>query len=124
EELARWVGQLERQIAERALQERSRAADAGVELVASAGQRGVVWKIDDGGLDRARALLGAPGELTLRVVRIVVGANHSVESQQEDRRPLPPSGWELLDAPAQARLVVAVGLTEGARFVSIAHASA
>ena len=122
EELARWAGQLQRRIAEKILRERP--ARIGVEIVRAAGVPGVTWKIDEAGLGRARALLGAPGELTLRVVRIVVGPNHSVESRQEDRRPLEPSGWALLDAPAKARLVVSVGLADGARFVSIAHASA
>lgn len=122
EELARWAGHLERRIAEKVLRERP--ARIGVEIVRAAGVPGVTWKIDEAGLGRARALLGAQGELTLRVVRIVVGPNHSVESRQEDRRPLEPSGWALLDAPAKARLVVSVGLAEGARFVSIAHASA
>jgi hypothetical protein len=122
EELARWAGHLERRVAESVL--RARSPRLGVEIVVAAGLRGVLWKIDDAGLGRARALLGGQGELTLRVVRILRGADHSVESRQEDRRPLEPSGWALLDAPPKARLVVSVGLAEGARFVSIAHASA
>ena len=122
EELARWAEHLERKIAESVLG--ARAARLGVEIVEAAGRRGAVWKIDEAGLGRARALLGAEGELTLRVVRIVRGADYRVESRQEDRRPLEPSGWALLDAPPGTRLVVSVGLAEDARFVSIAHASA
>lgn len=123
EELARWAGHLERRIAERALRDRSAAAPVGVEIVAAAGVRGAVWSVDEAGLTRARALLGEHGELTLRVVRVVAHDDHRVESRQEDRRPLAPRGWALLDAPPRARLVVSVGLADGPRFVSIAHAS-
>jgi len=83
--------------------------------------RGLVWRLDEADLGRGRALLGANGVLTLRVVQIVAHPDHSVESRREDRRPLEPAGWTRLDAPEGARLVASVGLSEGERFVSVLH---
>jgi len=124
DDLARWAAHLERRIAERTLSERSRAELTGVEIVPAGALRGAVWSIDDAGLARARALLGAEGELTLRVIRVLAHEDYRVETHQEDRRALESRGWALLDAPERARLIVSAGLSDGARFVSIAHASA
>lgn len=124
EELPRWASRLERRIAERALEARSAEASAGVEIVPAGSSRGVVWAVDDAGLARARALLGTQGELTLRIVQVLANEDYRVETRQQDRRLIQARGWALLDAPSHARLVIAVGLSEAARFVSIAHASA
>lgn len=127
EELARWARHLERRVAETelraALQSALASPSARVELRRASSLRGVAWRVDESGVARARALLGTPGALTLRVVRVLAHPDHSVETRQEDRRPLEASGWALLDAPERARLVVAVGLADGDRFVSIAHAA-
>jgi hypothetical protein len=127
-DLVVWRDALFVRIAERAIRERATARLAGdqgpfVEIIAGTNGRGVVWRVDEAGLSKARALLGARGVLTLRVVRVIAHPDHSVESRQEDRRPLEASGWARLDVASSARLVVSVGLSEGERFVSVSHAA-
>lgn len=121
-ELERWAAHLERRIAERALQARV-ARVRGVEITPTHGLRGVAWSVDEAGIDRGRALLGAEGALTLRVVRVLAHPDRRVESQQEDQPLTSTSGSTLLDAPPNARLIVSVGLSDSERFVSIAHAA-
>lgn len=126
EELARWEERLTQTVAERALAEHARSetqAGSFVRFVLVEGRRGVVWHVDEPGVDRARALLGGDGALLLRVVRVLSLPDHSVETRQADR-PTEHRGWALLDAPLEARLVVAIGVGDGERFASIAHASA
>lgn len=126
-ELSAWRARLERGLAESALRGRAGALLARegsfVEILREAGARAVVWRVDDAGLARARALLGASGALTLRVVRVLSHPDRSVESRQEDRRPLEASGWALLDVAPSAKIVASVGVAEAERFVSVAHAA-
>jgi hypothetical protein len=109
------------------LRDRARARlDRGgsfVEVLAEGAMRAIAWRIDDAGLARARALLGADGALTLRVVRVLAHPDHSVESRQEDRRPLEASGYAIIEGAARAKIVASVGLAQGERFVSVAHAA-
>jgi hypothetical protein len=127
EELARWRASLEARLDERIIREQaeSRLARGGVfvELTRAEHSRGIVWRVEEAGIARARALLGTEGALTLRVVRVRAHADHSVESRQEDRRPLETSGWARIEADKNARLIVSVGLCAGERFASIAHAA-
>lgn len=126
-ELRAWRARLERETSESALRARARALLARegsfVEILGDAGARAVVWRVDEAGLARARALLGASGALTLRVVRVLSHPDRSVESRQEDRRPLEASGWALLDVGPSAKVVASVGVAAAERFVSVAHAA-
>lgn len=117
--------EVENRLADDALRARATArleAPGGsfVELLGVEHGRGVVWRSDEASLSRGRALLGAPGQLTLRVVQVVARDDLSVSTRWEDH-PVQPSGWRRIDAPATARLVVSLGLSEGAQFVSIRH---
>ncbi len=126
-ELAAWAERLAPTVAQRALQERAHAwleNGAGVHILSSGSARAVVWRVDEASIERARALLGARGLLTLRVIRVLALPDLSVETTQEDRRPLEASGWAVIDSPLGARLVISVGVAEGERFVSVAHAAA
>lgn len=128
EELSKWRASLEARIDERSIRERAQARlgrdDAPfVEILDADSSRGIAWRVNEAGIARARALLGTEGSLTLRVVRVRAHPDHSVESRQEDRRPLETSGWARIEAAKSAKLIVSVGLCAGDRFVSIAHAS-
>lgn len=124
-ELAEWRARLERKLALEELRERAHALlerrGAFVEVLAAEGARAVVWCVDDAGLARARALLGEDGALTLRIICVVAHPDYSVETRQEDRRPLEPTGYAILDAEPGAKVVASVGLAAGERFVSAAH---
>jgi len=93
----------------------------GVAILSERGVRAVVWRVDEAGLARARALLRAEGQLTLRIVTVEADAALAVSNRSEDRGPIEQSGFELLETGPGARLVVSVGLREADRFVSVAH---
>lgn len=126
-ELRVWQAGLEERIREQAIKKLARARLARDDapfvevLPGSESARGVAWRVSDAGIARAKALLGSDGALTLRVIRVRAHDDRSVESRQEDRRPLETVGWARIDAPASAKLVVSVGLWNGERFASIAH---
>ncbi len=126
-ELRAWRERLERSIAQSALRDRARArlerSGTFAEVIAERGARAIVWRVDDEGLARGRELLGAKGALTLRVIRVLAHPDHSVESRQEDRRPLEASGFAIIDSEPSAKIVASVGVADGERFVSIAHAA-
>lgn len=126
EELAALRADVEGRLADDALRRTATARLRGpggpfVEILDVPHGRGVAWRVDEASLARGRALLGAPGELTLRVVRVISHPDHTVESRREDRRPLEPSGWARLESVPNARLVVSFGLADGERFVSVLH---
>ncbi|MGE0788954.1 MAG: hypothetical protein AB7S26_24995 [Sandaracinaceae bacterium] len=114
-------GQVRAQRAERRAKARL-AAGGGpfVELFAEAATRAVAWTVDDHGLERARAVLGEAGTLTLRSVVVAAHKDRSVETRRTDR-PVSVKGAITLGAQADARWVVSVGLAAGERFASIAH---
>jgi hypothetical protein len=121
-ELSSWEERLRAAQAQRSFE--AATLELGVRWVDTEPHRGVAWRIDEGGLERARAVLGAVGRLALRVVRVVSHADGTIESRVEDRRPAEARGFARIDAPPGARLVVAIGVAEGDRFVSIAHTAA
>jgi hypothetical protein len=127
-ELTSWLEALEHRIADTALRELARARlakdeDAFIEITAQGTLRGVAWRLDERGIDRARALLRGRGTPTLRVVTIIAHPDHSVETRQEDRLPIETSGYATLEVPKNAKLVVSIGLSESGRYASIAHAA-
>lgn len=83
------------------------------------------WHATAAGIRRARAVLGADGELALRVVVVAPDVREIVRTQVVVHGPVDAAG-ELPATPAieGARRVAAVGLRAGERFVSIAHARA
>jgi hypothetical protein len=120
DELSRWAERLAR--AEVAAFFEPGAPARAVRVSSTRGQRQVAWRTEDADLEGARALLGEEGVLTLRVVRVLAHHDGAVERRVDDRRPVEPYGSAWLDAPERARVVVAIGVTEGERFVAVAHA--
>lgn len=83
------------------------------------------WQVTDAGLARARAVLGAPGELAVRVVAVRTETGALVRTEITDHGPVAASGdWLAPLEPGAARYVSSIGLRHGERFVSIAHRTA
>jgi hypothetical protein len=83
------------------------------------------WSVSEAGLERARVLLGAPGELAVRWVDIRPDASRVVRSEITEHGPVAARGeWTLPASSGSARAFAAVGLREAQRFVSIAHVRA
>ncbi len=125
--LAARVVELEAQVSgERAkAQADARLADGGegfIALCASGSSRAAAWAVDDRGLERARALLGADGVLTLRVVQVCARPDRTVARERDDRV-VEARGVAALGSAPGARWVVSIGLAAGDGFVSIAHAA-
>ena len=84
----------------------------------------LTWQVNDADAQRARALLGHPGELALRVVTVRPDPDKIVQSEITEHGPLNASGaWTLLLPTPDANCVGAIGVRHGERFVSIAHES-
>ncbi|HEX7476216.1 MAG TPA: hypothetical protein VF331_00275 [Polyangiales bacterium] len=80
------------------------------------------WSISREGQARARALLGSPGELTVRVVSIRPDQERVVRSEITEHGPIAPDGeWTATLADQGSRCFAAVGLRDAQRFVSIVH---
>lgn len=90
-----------------------------VDVVTVGEAHAAAWSIDDAGLERARTLLEAEGELTLRVV--TVKAVDGAPAREREDHTVQRSGARSLGSGA--RFVVSVGLASEDRFVSIAHAA-
>lgn len=89
------------------------------------GESIVHWHASAAGIRRARAVLGADGELAVRVVVVAPDAREFVRTQVVDRGPVDAAGEVPATAAVDgARRVAAVGLRAGERFVAIAHARA
>ncbi len=114
--------ELERRLALDELARQALGASDGVGLVRQDDACAVAWRVDRAGLARARAVLGTDGQLTLRVVRIGHRQEGALRSHH-DRDASVRSGVALVDALASDRVVASVGLLDGDRFVSIAHAT-
>lgn len=82
------------------------------------------WRVGESGIARARAVLGTPGELALRVVAVRVDASSVVHTEITDHGPVDRDGVLIAPAPSDAtRHITSIGLRNADRFVSIAHAS-
>lgn len=82
------------------------------------------WRVGEAGIARARAVLGTPGELALRVVAVRVDAAAVVRAEITDHGPVDRDGVLIAPAPSDAtRHITSIGLRNATRFVSIAHAS-
>ena len=82
------------------------------------------WHVGSEAIHRARAVLGAHGELALRVVMVRVDQGLFVRTETLDHGPIESSGdWTAPLQPSAARYVSSVGLRSGDRFVSIVHAA-
>jgi hypothetical protein len=82
------------------------------------------WRVGADAIQRARAVLGAHGELALRVVTVRVEDGLFVRTETLDHGPIGSVGiWTAPLAPGAARYVSSVGLRSGDRFVSIVHAT-
>jgi hypothetical protein len=83
------------------------------------------WRVTEAGVARARAVLGAPGELAVRVVAVRTETGARVSTEITDHGPVAASGdWLAPLQPRAARYVSSIGLRHGERFVSIAHRTA
>jgi hypothetical protein len=80
------------------------------------------WHVTESGAARARALLGAPGELAIRLVSVRADPGTVVQSDVTEHGPVERAGeWTAQLAGADVHCVTAVGLRAAGRFVSIAH---
>lgn len=85
----------------------------------------VHWHASVAGIRRARAVLGADGELAVRVVVVAPDEREFVRTEVVDHGPVDATGEvPAIAAVAGARRIAAVGLRAGERFVAIAHARA
>lgn len=83
----------------------------------------VSWELDDVSVQRARRVLGAEGTLAARLVWVAPDATTLVRSDMRERRDVPSAGeWVIGELPEGARATASVGITDGERFISIAHA--
>lgn len=85
----------------------------------------LAWATTASGIARAQAVLGAAGELALRVVAITPDPTRVVRSEITERGPVEPQGdWTSPAVEPGARCFAAIGVRSGGRFVAIAHAPA
>lgn len=88
------------------------------------GQLELTWQVNDVDTQRARALLGQHGELSLRIVCVQPDATQVVRSSVTEHGPLDASGaWSWVLPGPEAHCVGSIGVRHGGRFVSIAHES-
>jgi hypothetical protein len=81
------------------------------------------WKVTPEGMARARAVLGQPGELAVRLVIIAPDAERVVRTDITEHGPVHEDG-EWLAPRSEGRCFAAVGLRAEDRFVSITHVRA
>ncbi len=81
------------------------------------------WDVSEDGQRRARAVLGHDGELAVRLVTIRPDPDRVVRSEITEHGPVHASGeWTADLVEGTARCLATIGLRDGNRFVSIAHA--
>src|SRR6185312_7255915 len=86
------------------------------------GQLELTWQVNDLDAQRARALLGQHGELSLRIVCVQPDPAQVVRSSVTEHGPLDTSGaWSWVLPGPEAHCVGSIGVRHGGRFVSIAH---
>ncbi|MEY4583437.1 MAG: hypothetical protein RL701_8140 [Pseudomonadota bacterium] len=82
------------------------------------------WEVTHAATDRARLLLGHPGELALRIVSVRRDPTQVLQSEVAEHGPVAENGvWTLQLPSADAHCVGSVGIRHGERFVSIVHVS-
>jgi len=82
------------------------------------------WQVTSGGVERARLVLGGPGELAVRIIAVRVDAHAEVHSEILDHGPVEHTGvWIAPLSTKATRYVSSIGLRTAERFVSIAHAA-
>jgi hypothetical protein len=90
----------------------------------SARQLQLRWQISAASAERARAVLGAQGELTLRIVAIRADPASVVHSEITEHAPVEIAGEWLTELDTDAtHCVSSIGVRQAGRFVSIVHAS-
>ena len=102
----------------------TRASEDDVDSIGANERAAVVrWRATAAGIRRARAVLGADGEIAVRVVVVAPDPDTFVRTSVVDHGPVDATG-ELPTPPRVegARTLAAVGLRAGPRFVAIAHA--
>lgn len=93
-----------------------------IDLVRKHAEVRLSWQVSESATQRARALLGQPGELAVRVVSVHAEPARLVESRVSEHGPVTPNGtWTVTLPSPLAHCVSAIGLRHGDRFVSIAH---
>ncbi|MCG8556410.1 MAG: hypothetical protein MJD61_14140 [Proteobacteria bacterium] len=81
------------------------------------------WDVSPSGLTRAEAVLGATGELTLRLIAVAPDPSEVLRTDVTDQRPIERSGrWSTPALDPGSRGLAAVGLLAQGRFVAISHA--
>jgi hypothetical protein len=82
------------------------------------------WQVSEPAAARARALLGVPGELAVRLVTVRADPGRVVQSEVMEHGPIAQQGeWTAQLVSADTHCVSAIGLRSGGRFVSIVHKS-
>lgn len=95
-----------------------------LQLRREAGQLELTWQVNPHDAQRARRLLGQPGELSLRIVCVQADPQQVVRSSITEHGPLEPEGaWSWTLPGPDSHCVGSVGVRHGDRFVSIAHES-
>ncbi|MBO6936210.1 MAG: hypothetical protein JJ863_14640 [Deltaproteobacteria bacterium] len=130
EDLRKEVDRLESSARSRGTKSASDAGDAdddeseGVEVIAlPVGQSRVLiaWSVAGPALAAAEAMLDDPADLEARVVVVRADSNGAIRREVRER-PAEPAGEWVVPVYAGARVTAAVGLNQGGRFVSVAHA--
>ena len=95
-----------------------------LQLRREAGQLELTWQVNPHDAQRARRLLGQPGELSLRIVCVQADPQQVVRSSVTEHGPLEPEGvWSWSLPSPDTHCVGSVGVRHGDKFVSIAHES-
>jgi hypothetical protein len=88
-----------------------------------AGEALVAWHVSEGALRRARSLAGDDASLVLRAIVLDLGEGGAPRRRVREED-VTAAGERMLQLEGRSRVVAAVGVRAGDRFVSIAHAPA
>ncbi len=88
-----------------------------------AGEALVAWHVSEGALRRARSLVGDQAALVLRAIVLDLGEGGAPRRRVQEES-VSAAGERMLQLEGRSRVVAAVGVRAGDRFVSIAHAPA
>jgi hypothetical protein len=104
-------------------EEESGDRDECVAVPLRAGEALVAWHVSEGALRRARSLAGNDASLVLRAIVLDLGEGGAPRRRVREED-VAAAGERMLQLEGRSRVVAAVGVRAGDRFVSIAHAPA
>lgn len=106
---------------EAAVRARYAAGGTFIDVVTVDGRPALAFAIDDEGLARGRAVLGARGRPAVRRVVVSQADDGAVRSRSEDEPLDARRGGRPLGCGPGERLVAAIGVVSGGRFAAVAH---